>query len=202
MGHGTYGKYLYRPAMYEWMLMHRRGQEPPAGRADDRQILSWAFQDSIDVKYERFSKKLQEQFSGFRPYWFVETCWRSGSMGPREEALGRKNVFATRPMNRHIPCRLMTTADVPAGKKTKLVLEVAAKPDEPWQLIVRVDSKEQLARTIKSTEEVASAWQTIEVDLTEHAGREAFVEVLNAEGEDKSASIAYWGRIDLVSTDK
>jgi len=198
MGHGAYGRYLFRLTMYEWMLKHRLGSKPPTDRANDRQMFAWAFQKSDDAKYERFSEDLQEELQSFAEYWWVESCYRWDGAGLHDKKLGRDDVFVTSPLHEYIPCRVMITADVPGRGKPTLLIDAASARDGQWKLTVNVDGKEQLSAIVepKGEGDDAQLWHHYEVDLTRWAGKKAFVEVINERGERKDAR-AFWGRIEI-----
>jgi dienelactone hydrolase len=83
-GHGVGRFYNNQPRFYEWALKHQRGAPLPADRADHDTILNWAVNPPGDQTYQKFSDKLQEQFSEFRPYWYIELCGMADEAGLHE----------------------------------------------------------------------------------------------------------------------
>lgn len=210
-GHGVRRFYNNQPRFYEWILKHRRGAPLPADRADRDTILDWAINPPGDQTYRKFSDKLQEQFSEFRPYWFIELCGMTAEAGLHEQLHGSKNVFVTQPLNKQIPCRLMNTAKIPKNRITKLVMEVAGTKNEPWDLVINVDCYKKLTKRIgpedkdrrdrdrDASDETELNWQTVEVNLTAYQGKEVFIEVLNKTAHRQEPHQAYWRKIELVS---
>jgi poly(3-hydroxybutyrate) depolymerase len=199
-GHGLFYHYLYRPAVYDWMLLHERGQPAPAGRGDVKTFMAWGQTPWRNREYAAFSKALVERFQKFAPHWYIENCGMGEHVGPHQKLLGEKNVFVTRPLARHVACRIMTTRTIPTGKRTALHLDVAHVGRGEWQFTVNINGKQRLATRVGPVEDdpQATPWLSYQLDLTEHAGKQVFIELINARGR-RSAGHAAWGRIELVS---
>ena len=113
--------------------------------------------------------------------------------GLRTEWMGRKNVLLTHPRSRDVPCVLFRNIDVPDDKKSTLALRVNNHPMGNWKLIVRIDGKSVLAKSIED-----SKWQEFRVDLTEYAGNAITAELENC-ATGWSFEAAYWSQIEIQS---
>ena len=202
-GHGAFHHYYYRVDMYQWMVQHRRGEEPPADRADDTTLGSWGYTRPASPMRVAFDKKLSEAFAKFRPHWFVENCRITEAVGLHERVEHDDVVFITQPLNGRVPCRLITTAKIPADQKTTLHLTVGHYPNDPWQLVVNVASKTRLSKQLGKEFEDSDTpqWQTFEIDLTEHAGQKVFVELQNRRVKHHR-SRAGWAKIEITGEPK
>lgn len=195
-GHNIWRMFWNKAELYDAMLAHRRGKaqaDPP----DASTLTDIAELPPPNPKYAAFAEKLQKRFEAFRPWWQIETCRRHRKVGLREEWGGKEQVFATLPFNRHMACRLMTTAEVPEGKRTKLALTVAAGR-KPWLLEVDADNKRLLRTKVKPGDDQTPKWRTVEVDLSAYAGEKVLLEVLHL-GFRRRNSIGYWAGIEVVS---
>jgi len=200
-GHDVWKFYLLEPKFYAWLLSHRRDGPPPKGRADEGELLCWAVNPPGDKAYHDFSDNLQKQFHKWKPYWFVEFCAKVDHAGLAEEALGRRNVFVTHPLNRDVACRIMSTVAIPKNKLTRMRLEVGHNPGQAWALVVNVESYQQIWKRIESKRRGDSPWQTHEINLTPYAGKKVFIEILNRTVHDAPPAPAYWRKIEIISED-
>jgi Protein kinase domain/PEGA domain/Putative zinc-finger len=109
---------------------------------------------------------------------------------------GRPRALRTCP-NGGNPCILRAEVDIPAGKKTSLILDVSHHPGGGWQLVVRANTQGLLDEVIgpNTTE---NGWKHISIDLSGFAGRKVQLELLN-QLSDLQNCWAYWGRIAIVS---
>ncbi len=111
------------------------------------------------------------------------------------EHAGREGVLRTTPVHRQQPCVLHGKLDVPAGKHSRLLLVVSNEKKGAWNLLVRVDGQ-TLHRSL--VDGADAHWQTIAVDVSQYAGKQVNVELLDAAVDDRP-SAAYWAQIDLIS---
>src|SRR5690606_10554454 len=99
-----------------------------------------------------------------------------------ESHSGREGALRTTPVHASEPCILRGTLDVPAGKRSRLVLVVSHEPDGAWNLGVRANGQSLHQALIQGDEQAAAAesgadsdsaprWQTIAIDLTPLAGQ-------------------------------
>lgn len=196
--HGLFAHYFHRCEMYHWLVKHRLGEPAPAGIADEPALRAWAYTPPGDPRYHRFSQQLQREFTQFKRYWFVENCAMADGVGLQKRMLGRDRVFVTQPLNREVPCRVMFTADIASRGNTTLKLEVGHEADSNWQLVVNVQNETLLTEPIGPRPNEDSPWRTFEVDLAAYAGKQVFIELLNADGDGEGSNHrALWSRIEL-----
>ena len=134
---------------------------------------------------------ISKAVAAFAPEWTVRNCGKTMEPGLRKEWGGRKNVLVTHPLNQKTACVLSRSVAVPSGKKTSLELSVRDDNRGDWVLVVRINKKDILNKTIK-----ANKWQDISVDLSGYAGKTIDLELWNqANGWQFEA--AYWSRIAI-----
>ena len=136
-------------------------------------------------------------FEAWAPGWKMADCGKDMDPGLRKELAGRENVFVTHPLNRAIGCVLSRKVAVPAGKKTALRLEVGHDERGDWDLLVRVDGKEVLRKTV-GKDTAPNTWMEATVDLSAWAGKEVRLELVNQPTE-WSWEAAFWSKIEIAS---
>ena len=142
-------------------------------------------------------KDISEAVSKFAPGWKIKSCGYDMDPGLKEQELGKSNVLVTHPLDRRTGCQLYRQVKIPAGKKTTLHLTVGHHPEGDWDLIVAVDGK-QIARKAVSKQTAPDGWMQTEVDLSDFAGKEVKLELINqATGWKYEAG--YWAEISLES---
>ena len=98
--HFIWAAYYREQAFYEFLLMHRRGQPPPATRPTGEQFAAmYAARQQSSADQLSFEHRLQRELDRLEPYWFVDNCAYTGGVGLAPELLGQKNVFLTRPLS-------------------------------------------------------------------------------------------------------
>lgn len=127
------------------------------------------------------------------------TTGESGELGLGllPEYRGRDNVLRTHPVSRDKSCILSTKLTPPAGKKTKLILDVSHDPRGDWRLLV-VGNGQRMADEMISKETCPNGWRTLTVDLSKFAGEELKLNLLN-QANDWSWEFGYWGGAKIVS---
>jgi hypothetical protein len=140
---------------------------------------------------------ISKDVTKFAPGWKVAACGKEMDPGLHEEALGRKNVLITHPLDRRTGCQLSRVLTLPAGKKTILRLAVGHHPQGDWALIVAVDGK-QIARKEVGKETAPDGWIQTEIDLSSFAGKKIKLELIN-QPTGWAYEAAYWGEIALVN---
>ncbi len=110
---------------------------------------------------------------------------------------GRDSVLRTHPVSRDASCVLTQKVAVPAGKKTKVIVDVAHDPRGDWRLVIRGNG-ERLADEMINKETCKDGWRTITADLTKFAGTEVKLDLLN-QANDWSFEFGYWGGVRIVS---
>jgi hypothetical protein len=168
--------------------------------------LSWAPGPVADSRFTEAEMKqitavepdlMQKAVNKFAAGWKIAHCGSDMSPGLRAEALGRKHVLLTHPMDRDNACVLSRQVEIPAGKKTALKLAVGHHPEGNWDLLVRADMRELLRQTIGTTT-TTNGWRDVAVDLSEYAGKSILIELYN-QPTGWSYEAGYWSRIAIVT---
>lgn len=142
-------------------------------------------------------KDISGAVSKFAPGWKAKSCGFDMDPGLKEEEIGKSNVLVTHPLDRRTGCQLSRQVKLPAGKKTTLRLTVGHHPDGDWDLIVAAGGKE-ISRKAVSRETAPDGWMQTEVDLSDFAGKEVKLELINQPTGWKFEA-GYWAEISLVS---
>ena len=199
-GHLVYDRFYSQRAMYQFMLLHQRGQKPPASRPVAEQLLAMAY-----VPPNSMDAKLAGAYKTFLPWWQLLNCGNSADVGLKPELAGRRNVFVTCPLDDATACRMLVTLPIPKGKRPTLDMTVGSPPQGQWVLAVRANGREVFNRTIGSgpgapaAGEPAGVWTEVRVDMSAYAGQDVQLQVLNqSAGKDKN-STAWWGKLGLGS---
>jgi len=143
------------------------------------------------------AKQLQAQMEKILPGWTLSQCGLDMEPGGRAEYRSRKNVFLTHPLSREIGCVLSKTVSVPAGKKTSLRLVVANDDRGDWTLVVKAGGNPLLTKPINK-ETTQGGWATVEVELSELAGKEVKLDLVN-QADGWSWEAGYWAEIAVES---
>jgi hypothetical protein len=152
-------------------------------------------EEQKQIKFKDF-RTLQEAVSHHFPGWTMTDCGPDMDPGIREH-YGRENVLLTHPKEPSVPCILKREYDVPKRGASRLRLVVTHHDQGDWDLIVKIDGKEVLKRSIgKEHDPSDSRWTTIEVDLTPYSGKTINLELLN-QPTDWAFEAGYWAEIDL-----
>lgn len=117
------------------------------------------------------------------------------------EYIGRPNVLRTHPLSKTIPCVICAEIAIPSGKKTRLLLDVANNPGRDWNLQIKVNSG-ILHNSVIGPDTTGDDWKTVDVDLSEFAGRKVRLELVNGMANTWVYEYGYWGRIEIVSEAK
>ena len=151
----------------------------------------WAY-NNLGVPYAK--KGLYEEAIGkFAPGWKVEGCGEEMEPGFYPELDGKKNVLVTHPLDQQTPCVISKKVAIPAGKRTILRTIVGHDPRGDWMLIVKADDKKLFSVPVSK-----DPWATAEVDLTEFAGKEINLQLLN-QPTGWSFEAARWAKIEIES---
>jgi hypothetical protein len=142
-------------------------------------------------------QKAFEDFKKFAPGWEMKDCGKDMNPGIYADFGGKKSVYLTHPLGEFIGCVLSRTVAVASGKKTTLRLVVGHHPDGDWVLIIKVDGKEILKKTI-GKETARDGWIEISQDLSEYAGKTIGLELVN-EPNGWMCEAGYWAEISLIS---
>ncbi len=120
-----------------------------------------------------------------------------GGLALLTEHQGRAGVLRTHPLSREKPCVLRGTFEVPADKKTELLVSVSHHPSGDWQLLVKGNGK-VLHESIIGPKTATDGWADIAIELTPFAGQKLELELHNA-ANDWANEFGYWGRVEVVS---
>jgi hypothetical protein len=136
-------------------------------------------------------------FEKFAPGWRIRHCGHEMNPGVHAEFNGKKNVYATHPLNKTTGCTLYRTLAVPADKKTTLHLVVGHHKEGDWMLVVKANGEKLLEKPV-GKETATDGWLTVDVDLSKYAGKSLDLELVNQpSGWEKEA--AYWAEITISS---
>jgi len=144
------------------------------------------------AKITSFAKKvdLTKAMAEFAPGWKADGCGTDMKPGILPEWGGRKKVLLTHPFSHIESCTLTRTVQIPTGRKTSLILDVASHARGDWVLIVKADGKQIVSKTI-SKDTATDGWTTVEADLSPYAGKACRIVVEHA-ANDWSWDGAYW----------
>jgi len=145
---------------------------------------------------ESASLGMEEGLGKFAPGWKISNWGDSLEPGLHKELKGKKNVYVTHPALNKTPCVLSKDVVIPAGKTTKLKLNVSHHPNGNWELIVKADGKQLYKKIIGKDSVGKDGWLDIEVDLSEFAGRKIKLELIN-HANDWNHESAFWSEIRL-----
>ena len=164
--------------------------------------LTWAPGPIANSRYteaemQRITAGPSFDFIKFAPDWDMKDLGWHMNPGLKARLRGKKNVFLTHPLNRQTPCVLFRTLEVPSGKTTRLHLVVGHHPEGDWTLVVKVDGK-PLKTQVIGADTTTNGWLTVDVDLSEYAGRN-IVLALENKASNWFWEAAYWATIEVQS---
>lgn len=138
----------------------------------------------------------QARFEKFIAGWKISDCGHHMSPGLKENWRGKERVFATHPADRNTACTIGRKISVPSDGKTELHLLVGHYPSGDWDLLVKVDGKILLKKTI-GAKISKNTWVDVRVDLSPFAGKSVDLELLN-QANGWASEAAYWATIKVV----
>lgn len=147
------------------------------------------------IKFPDFAGQMQRAVSRFAPGWRIARCGPDMQPGLLPEWRGRTNVLLTHPLTQGVGCVLSRSLRLPAGGHPQLRLVVGHYPQGDWDLIIRVDGKEILRRTVGAAT-TTEGWMDVQADLAPYAGRKILLELIN-EPTGWSFEAAYWAAITV-----
>ncbi|MBN1510358.1 MAG: ADP-ribosylglycohydrolase family protein [Sedimentisphaerales bacterium] len=142
-------------------------------------------------------RDLSKAMATFAPGWKVTNCGDDMDPGLKAEIRGRNNVLLTHPLNETIGCVLSRSAELPANRVSTLNLVVGNDPRGDWDLIVKVNGKQLLRKTI-GPETTELGWTEVTVDLSSYSGQTVKLELVN-EPTGWRFEAAHWAEIALQS---
>ncbi len=197
--HFIWSAFYREKEFYEFLLQHRRGSPIPASRATGERFAQlFAARKQQTMPEVVFDTMLQRDLDRFEPYWFVDNCSNKGRPGLKANLAGRSSVYVTSPLTAEVPCRLQTTRQLPADKRTQLDLQIGRPADGEWELVIRVNEQEVLRKLINE-QTAPSGWTEASVDLKPLAGKEARLQLIQ-QATTRPVSQAYWAKVKLTET--
>ncbi len=174
-------------------------QKPPK---PSKLELSWAPGPMAQSRYTpeemaQITMTFEKIFERFAPGWHIRDCGEEMDPGLHESWAGKKNVFVTHPLDRNTGCTLWRKLALPTEKKCVLRLVVGHHPEGDWTLLVKLDGRQILQKTI-GPQTCTKGWTTVEVDLSPYAGKEVLVELVN-QPSGWHCEAGYWAEIAIES---
>jgi len=152
--------------------------------------------DEPTPRETRAPQEFSEMISEVAPGFHTQAVGEGGlALIPRHR--GRAGVLRTHPVAKNKPCMLKGTIDVPAGQKTRMLVEASHHDNADWQLLIRAAGK-TLAKEEVSAKTAPDGWLSLTVDLTPFAGKQIEVELENRP-TGWNNEFGYWGAVDIIS---
>ncbi|MDP6524320.1 MAG: ADP-ribosylglycohydrolase family protein [Kiritimatiellia bacterium] len=191
----------------EEMAMIKGHQKKPVVVAQKKpEVVDWKKEKKMKeaAKAKEFLDGEMKKFAKITPGWTLTNCHKEMDAGFHASWSGRKNVLVTHPHKDTDGCVLSREVDIPEGKKTTLHFEAGHftphihprhKVNGDWMLIVRVN-KQELVKKIVGVKTAKEGWMTVDVDLSEYAGKKVNIELVN-QANDWWYEAGYWAGINL-----
>jgi len=128
---------------------------------------------------------------------FTQVTSGEGGVALLKDHMGRPGVVRTHPISRDKPAEMSGKFAIPAGMKSKLVIDVSHDPRGDWRLVVG-NSAGRLLDEMVNKDVCKNGWATFTVDLTRFAGEEVQIRMWN-QANDWAYEFAYWGSVRVVS---
>lgn len=93
------------------------------------------------------------------------------------EHAGRMGVLSIGPLSASESMALVRTADIPADKRSRLVLSVSARAGTAWLLSVRAGGQALHESLVECASGQSPQWRTLSFDLNAHAGHQVKLEI-------------------------
>lgn len=127
---------------------------------------------------------------------FTKVTSGEGGVALLKEFRGRPGVVRTHPVSRDQPAEVSGMFQIPAGKKTTLVIEVSHDPRGDWRLVMG-NSSGRLLDEMVAKETCKDGWGRYTFDMTRFAGQEIQIRMWN-QANDWSYEFGYWGMVGLA----
>jgi hypothetical protein len=134
-----------------------------------------------------------ESIALWAPGWQVDCPEFEGAPAKYPEAVGRRNVLMTHPIDARRPAALVRAINLPREGKTALKFAVAAHDQGDWELRVVVEGEVIHRQPVNHQ---APRWKDVSIDLTRYAGRRVVIRLENA-ATDWSWEFGYWADLRL-----
>ena len=139
-----------------------------------------------------------ESLALWAPGWQVDCPEFEGAPAKYPEAVGRRNVLMTHPIDARRPAALVRALNLPRQGPITLKFAVAAHERGDWELRVVVDGEVIHRRSVTHD---APRWKEVSVDLARYAGRRVVVRLENA-ATDWLWEFGYWADLRLETGEK
>ena len=139
-----------------------------------------------------------ESLALWAPGWQVDCPEFEGAPAKYPEAVGRRNVLMTHPIDARRPAALVRAINLPRQGPLALKFAVAAHDRGDWELRVVIDGG-VLHRQAVTHE--APRWKEVARDLTPYAGRRVVIRLENA-ATDWAWEFGYWSDLRLETGDQ
>jgi hypothetical protein len=146
------------------------------------------------ITRKNLPEQMAEDLKQFAPGWTIANCGPDMDPGLRPDWGGRKNVLVTHPGDPKTACTFSRKVSLKRGTQPVLRFVVANDPRGDTDVVVRVDNKEVLRKSLNG--KVQGAWVSQEVDLSPYAGKTVQLQVLN-QPTGWSWEAAYWAELKL-----
>ena len=146
---------------------------------------------------ERFTLADLTQY--WSPGWTLERAGFGTTSGGKPGYGGTwlsGGVLTTWPRSEMRGVVLSKKLTIPTGTP-HLVAEVGADPGRAWELAIFVGNTEVAKKSIIGGADKQIEWQTLDADLTAHAGKEITLRLYQNLATDHPPSVAHWKRISV-----
>ncbi|MDG2390725.1 MAG: dehydrogenase [Planctomycetaceae bacterium] len=145
----------------------------------------------IATNPQQFAEVIGEVAPGF-------TTQKSGmgDVSLQTAHMNRSTVVRTHPVNQTEPCVLSGSFEVPSGKKSWLLVDVAHHPEGDWRLEVKGNGKRLLSEDVGGP--TSRGWQSYRIDLSQFAGQSVKLELQNHATGWRN-EFGYWSGARVVS---
>jgi hypothetical protein len=156
--------------------------------------------EMLKIKYHNpeNAEKLPPAFAinDFAPGWQVVDCGDYMLPGLYDQWDGHKSVLVTHPYSQTVPCVITRDYSVPEKGKTRLHIIVGHHYMGDFDLVVKVDGRELLNKTV-GAETTVNHFLEENIDLSNYAGKTIKIELLN-KANGWACESAYWDVIEFV----
>tara|TARA_R110002049_G_scaffold2750_2_gene21420 strand:- start:185334 stop:187682 length:2349 start_codon:yes stop_codon:yes gene_type:complete len=146
---------------------------------------------SADQSAAAQQKTIQSVAAGFR----VDGVGEGGVV--HHTSFRNRSAVQTHPKDRTTPCRLTRAMRIPAGKRTRLNMQVSHHPHGDWQLRVFANQDLLIDKTVDS-KSMTDEWMNVSVDLSSYTGKEVQLTIENRANGWRN-EWAYWNKVDVIS---
>lgn len=151
------------------------------------------FSDDQLAQIGILGNRLINDLKAFAPGWQVIECADNELLGLVTVPNRDKQALLTQPSTSG-RCSMATSFE--AATTSKLYLTLGYASGGEWELVVRGNGQE-LGRQLVTKKTAPEGWLTVEIDLSQFAGKDLNLEVSN-EGIASRLPFAYWARLEVT----